>query len=490
MRTLFVGVVAAFGFLSLCGCSGSSFHGTVGGGSGNGPTPDSGQPVVSGLSPASVVAGGPSFTITVSGKNFAQGDTVEWGSTPLSSTFVSSTTMTANVPNQLISYPTSDTIIVQTPVPYSLNFGATITVTAAQPPGSAGFTLSTVSVQANDMVWDPSSQQIYLSVAGTDTINPNTITALDPATGQLGASVGAGSGAYRLGVSSDGSLLYAGLNNNGSVQRFTLPGLAKDITIPLGGGTWAADIEPAPGSPDTVAVSCATSLTAPGSVVIYDGSTPRSATVSTVPGPLEPLRSLAWNSNGLDIYASFNDFASTDILSVLSVNPDGVQLSKSDQLMTGDNAFSMGNIHYSALTGYLYADDGPIIDPSAGSVVNHLPYAAVEGGFGFSFAPPVLTLDDNLGIAWVIGQTVGSPSQEYVLEAFDLRTDALLGSIAIPNVVGTPVKLIRWGSNGLAFLTSGTNGPQEGNGVYLISGDFVTTPSAQIRSMAGLQKWP
>jgi hypothetical protein len=484
VRILFVGVVAAFGFLSLCGCSGSSFHGTLGGGSGSGPTPESGQPVVSGLSPASVVAGGPTFTITVSGKNFAQGDTVEWGSTPLSSTFVSSTTMTAEVPNQLISHPTSDTIIVQTTVPYSLNFGATITVTAAQPPGSAGFTLSTVSVQANDMVWNPSSQQIYLSVAGTDTISPNTITALDPATGQLDASVSAGSGAYRLGVSSDGSLLYAGLNNNGSVQRFTLPGLAKDITIPLGGGTWAADIEPAPGSPDTVAVSRATSLTAPGSVVIYDGSTPRSATVSTVPGPSEPLRSLAWNSNGLDIYASFNDFASTDTLFVLSVSADGVQLSKSEQLMTGDNAFSMGNIHYSALTGYLYADDGPIIDPSAGSVVNQLPLAAVQEGLG----SPVLTLDDNLGIAWVIGQLVGS--QQYVLEVFDLRTDALLGSIAIPNVVGTPVKLIRWGSDGLAFLTSGANGPQQGDGVYLISGDFVTTPSAQIRFMAGLQERP
>lgn len=487
MRILFIGVAAVLGSLSLCGCGGSSFHGTLGGGSNTGPTPLSGQPVVTGLSPASVVAGGPGFTITVSGKNFAQGDTVEWGSTPLSSTFVSSTTMTAQVPNQLISFPTSDSIIVQTPVPYSLNFGTTFTVTAASPPGTAGFTLSTVSIQANDMVWDPASQQIYLSVAGTDTTNPNTITVLDPFTGQLGTSASAGSGAYRLGISSDDSWLYAGLNNDHSVQRFTLPGLAKDITIPLGEGTWAADLETAPGSPDTVAVSLATSLTEPGSVVIYDGAAPRSTTVSSVPGPSEPLRALVWNANSSDIYASFNDLASTDTLFVLSVNANGVQLSQSEQLMTGDNAFSMGNIHYSALTDYLYADDGPIIDPSAGVVVNRLPLAAVEEGFGIEDAPPVLTLDDNLGIAWVVGRTIDSSNQQCVIEAFDLKTDALLSSIAIPNVVGTPVKLIRWGSNGLAFLTSGANGPQQGDGVYLVSGSFVTNPSAQVRSASDLQ---
>lgn len=482
MRIMFMGIVALFGSLSLCGCGGSSFHGTLGGGLGTGPTPSSGQPVVSGLSPASVAAGGPSFTLTVSGKNFAQGDTVEWGSTSLSSTFVSSTTMTAQVPNQLISMPDSESIIVQTPTPYSINFGTTITVTDAPPPGSAGFTLSTVSVQTNDMVWDPNSQQIYLSVAGTDPINPNTITALNPTTGQLGTSVSAGSGAYRLGISSDDSLLYAGLNNDGSVQRYTLPSLAKDVTIPLGGGMSAVDIEPAPESPNTVAVSLGTSLTEPGSIVIYDGSTPRPMTVSSVPGPSEPLRTLAWNADGSDIYASFNDLGSTDTLFVLSVNSDGVQLSQSDQLMTGAYAFSMGNIHYSALTGYLYTDDGPVLDPSAGSVVNHLPLAALNGT---ALVSTVLTLDDTLGMAWVIGQPVGSPGQ-YVIEAFNLQTDALLGSITVPNVVGTPVKLIRWGSNGLAFLTSGTNGPQQGDGVYIINGDFVTKPSTMSRSAHNL----
>lgn len=487
MRTMLIGVAALLGSVVLCGCGGSSFHGTLGGNTGSGPQPEAGEPVVTGLSPASVVAGGADFTITVTGKNFAQGDAVEWGSFPLDSTFISSTKMTAKVSNQLISHPTSDSIIVQTPDPYSINFGVNIAVTAPPSPGTAGFTLSTMNVQANDIVWDPSSQQIYLSVVATDLLNPNTITALNPVTDQLGTSVSAGSGADQLSVSSDGSWLYAGIDKDGSVQRFTLPGLAEDIAISLGAAAsgqpyYAAALETAPGSPNTIVVSRATSRTDPDSVIVYDRSTPRSSAVSISPGLQAPLRSLVWNASGSDIYASYDDSASLDYsLFDLAVNSDGVQLAQNDQFVTDGDALALGGVHYSALTGYLYTDDGPVIDPSTGSVINHLPLNAVGQGL----VDHVLTLDDNLGVAWVIGH-FGSPTQ-CALEAFDLRTYALLGSIVIPNVVGTPVKLIRWGTNGLAFLTGDASGPQQGDGVYIVNGAFVTTPSAQIRTAAGLQ---
>jgi hypothetical protein len=170
---------------------------------------------------------------------------------------------------------------------------------------------------------------------------------------------------------------------------------------------------------------------------------------------------------------------------VLSVNADGVQLAQSNQLTTNGDLFTLGAIHYSALTGYIYGDGGSIFDPSSNSVVNTLPLAAVEGGFNYSNCfNSRLTLDDDLGMAWAVGQP--AQSQQYLIEAFDLRTNALLGSIAIPNVVGVPVKFIRWGSNGLAFLTngcgvSGPDGPEQGDGVYIISGAFVTTPSQMSR---------
>jgi len=433
-----------------------------------------------------VVAGGPSFTLTVTGTNFAQGDTVEWNGSSLTSNFDSPTQMTAHVPNQELYEPGTATIIVQTPTPYPLTFGPNITVTAAPPPGTAGFTLTTASVQANDLVWDQNSQEIYLSVAATDPLHPNTVTALDPVTGQFGASASVGPGANRLGVSSDGSWLYAGIDQKGYVQRFALPTLASDMTIPLGSNSsgqpyFALDLEPAPGSPNTIAVARTTSSspnTTGSNVVIYDGSNARPEIVSDFPGPNYPIGFLAWNDIGSDLYAIFND-PGMDSLFVLSVNSAGAQLIQSEQLMTESESFTLGTIRYSALTGNIYSEDGSVIDPSNGTVVSHLPTAAISG---VVYPPsPLLNLDDNLGIAWILVKTSQSPSQQFTIEAFDLRTDVLLGSIAIPSVVGTPIKLIRWGSNGLAFLTSETNGAQEGDGVYVISGAFVTTPSVQDR---------
>ena len=310
--------------------------------------------MVTGVSPASVVAGGASFTITATGTNFANGDTVEWNNFPLDSTFVSSTKMTALVPNTLLYETGTISIIVQTPTPSSLNFGSILTITAPPLPGTAGFTLSTVSVQANDMVWDALSGQIYLSVAATDSAHPNTITALDPVTGNLGASASAN--ADRLAVSSDSSWLYAGIDANGTVQRFTLPGMANDIAISLGTDSlarpnYAVDLAAAPGSPNTIAVAQSANLSEAGQVVIYDGSAPRAETVSNVGGVPHPLGSLAWKGDGSNLYGAFNEIYE-DTVAVIAVNSAGTQLARTDNLNPTSSAVTLGHIHYSALTGY------------------------------------------------------------------------------------------------------------------------------------------
>ena len=483
MRVLLFGVLSGLGAIAFAGCGGSSFHGSVGGGGGNGPQPSPGEPQVTSVSPSTVVAGGPSFTLTVTGQNFAQGDTVEWTSTALTSTFVSSTEMTAQVPDQLLYEAGTATIIVQTPTPNALNFGTTLTVTAAPAPGTAGFTVSTVNVEANDIVWNATSQQLYLSISGANPSNPNTVAALNPATAQFGAIGNAGPGANQLAVSSDGAWLYAGVDKNSAVQRFALPSLANDISISLGGGMHAVALAPDTVNPDTIAVSQAATSSQPGAVVIYDGATARSSTVSNFGGYPEPIGSLAWNPNGSDLYAAFNQIYMDDVY-VLSVNSSGVQLAQSYALDTSSTGQTLGAIRYSALTGYLYGGDGAVIDPSSGKQVNQFALNASADFSGYYFTP-LVTIDDTLGMAWLMAPSLNGSSGQYVIEAFDLKSCALLGAIAISNVKDNPVKLIRWGTDGLAFLTSGTNGPQAGDGVYIVSGAFVTNPSTQVRLTAG-----
>src|SRR5882724_8227275 len=72
-------------------------------------------PTVSSLSPTCATAGGPQFTLTVNGTNFVSGSTVNWNGTPLTTTFVSATQLTATVPASLIASAGTASITVVTP---------------------------------------------------------------------------------------------------------------------------------------------------------------------------------------------------------------------------------------------------------------------------------------------------------------------------------------------------------------------------------------
>src|SRR5439155_24341903 len=58
--------------------------------------------VISWISPESVTAGDRGFTLAVSGSGFVTGSLVEWNGSPLSTTYVSSSRLTATVPTDLI----------------------------------------------------------------------------------------------------------------------------------------------------------------------------------------------------------------------------------------------------------------------------------------------------------------------------------------------------------------------------------------------------
>src|SRR4029079_14568299 len=72
-------------------------------------------PTVSSLSPTCATAGGPQFTLTVNGTNFVSGSTVNWNGSPLTTTFVSDTQLTATVPAALIATAGTASITVVTP---------------------------------------------------------------------------------------------------------------------------------------------------------------------------------------------------------------------------------------------------------------------------------------------------------------------------------------------------------------------------------------
>ncbi len=412
------------------------------------------------------------FTLTVNGVNFTSSTVVVWNGTDLTTTQVSSTELQAQIPASLIAVPNTVTVSV-TPAE-TINYVATFTIT---PTPLAGNTVTAVDIQANDMVWDPVSQQIYLSVSSSNGANGDTITALNPSTGQLGISQNAGGEPDMLALASDGSYLYAGINGSASVQRFTLPGLGMDINIPLGassifGPYYAMDVEAAPGSPHTIAVVRGNTGVYPVEqcgVVIYDDAVARPTSVPRYPNG--PIDSIQWNGNATQIYGENNEDSGFDFY-VMSVNSSGVQITNDYR-----GVFNMFNakLHYDATTGYVYNDGGQAVNPATGTVVGAFPTNTIQGGF---VSGGVMVPDGTLNIAYFLGKPFGNnTSGEYLLEAFNLTNFTFIDAVPIPNVVGFPLKLIRWGTNGLAFLTgSDTGSPLPGTGVYIISGTFVTNP--------------
>jgi hypothetical protein len=71
-------------------------------------------PTITSLSPASALAGGVQFTLTVNGTGFSSDVVVGWGSTALATTYVSATEATATVPASLIALPGGAFITVTT----------------------------------------------------------------------------------------------------------------------------------------------------------------------------------------------------------------------------------------------------------------------------------------------------------------------------------------------------------------------------------------
>ena len=74
-------------------------------------------PFIGNITPAIADAGGPSFTITVNGSSFLANSVVYWGTSALTTVFVSSTQLTATVTAADIATPGATAINVQNPAP-------------------------------------------------------------------------------------------------------------------------------------------------------------------------------------------------------------------------------------------------------------------------------------------------------------------------------------------------------------------------------------
>jgi hypothetical protein len=108
-------------------------------------------PTISGLSPAYAQAGESALTLTVNGAGFVPASTVYWASNALTTTYVSSTQLTAQVPASAIASAGTASVSVQTGTPgggSSTPLLFQIDSASSQGGASPTFTTTSVTVQA------------------------------------------------------------------------------------------------------------------------------------------------------------------------------------------------------------------------------------------------------------------------------------------------------------------------------------------------------
>ncbi len=417
-------------------------------------------PSLTALSPSSINVGTYGFLLTVTGTDFMPGSTIQWNGAACVTTYLSDTQLEAEIPGMSTVTAGSVDVTVANPTPGG-GVSQSVTFTVAGSPAAV------IPQSANDLIWDATNQVIYLSVPSLGGAYGNAIAALDPTTGNVVASQFAGSEPDLLAISDDDQYLYAGIDGSASVQRFALPSLALDVNYSLGtsgklgayGPSFALDLQVAPGLPHTTAAARGSFIVSPvaqGGIAVYDDAVqrPTIAGNSDVTGIF--FDSLQWASDSV-VYAINNEFSFD--LSSLAVDSSGITLTTDypDEFST-----YYVKLHYDAGTGDAYTDDGYVIDPT-----NGLPVGQFQ-------ASGLMVPDSTLNSAFFLGQTQAQAgTTNFTIESFNLTTFATTAEITVPNVQGTPLHFIRWGTNGLAFN-------DDAGYVYVLSNPFVTPDGQRV----------
>jgi hypothetical protein len=143
-----------------------------------------------------------------------------------------------------------------------------------------------LDLMASDIAYNPHTQTLYASVPSSVGVFGNTVTAIDPFTGEIVQSIQVGPGPGKLAISDNGRYLYVALNSGPKVVQWDLQTNEARAAFTLessfsNDAVVGEDIEVLPGNPESVAVTLMHPGRSPktGGVVIYDNGVPRPVTI-------------------------------------------------------------------------------------------------------------------------------------------------------------------------------------------------------------------
>lgn len=301
-----------------------------------------------------------------------------------------------------------------------------------------------INLAANDLVYSAATQNLYASIPSSVGNNGNSILKINPQSGQLGPFTFIGSEPNKIAISSDSQTLWVHLDGANAARRFDVVPQTAGLQFSTGAPR-VLDMEVVPGSPESVAL---TTFLVNSGVSIYDNGVKRANTGPFFP----PVGPIEFGADPSILYGFNSGSSGLDFVKYL-VDPSGVtQSSVTGALLTG-NSMKFSN-------GLMYSGGGRVADPENKTLVGTFV------GAGFSQAMAVDTALHRVFYLTADGTNV-------VLRAFDSDTFLPIGSVTLPLVANSPVNLVRWGTNGLAFNTQSAGFFEPGQ-IYILQSELVS----------------
>lgn len=376
-------------------------------------------------------------SMTIPNISSARTSLIRWGANGLA--FRTTADSSGNVEGSKLYIIQTSLVPSAEPVPTPLP-SPTPTPSPSPSPTPAN-SVTQIPLPSNDLVYDASRQLIYASVPSVTGSTGNSITSVNPATGEIGTPVYVGSEPGKVVLTDDAHYLYTTLDGAGAIRRVDLINQSAGLQFSLGGSTtfstgpfWARDLAALPGSPEALAIIRTTiNSTSSGTVAIYDNGVQR-PTLSAASNFLM----LTPSASASTLYGMAD---STTGLQKISLNASGVSSVTKLGTISGGNEMVFDN-------GSIYMSDGRVVDATTG---------ALKGtffGVNSSFSTLSVVPDSTIGRVFFL---TSNGSSSVTLRAYDMNTFLLIGTLTVPNVTGFPSSLVRWGTNGLAFRANGSS---------------------------------
>jgi uncharacterized repeat protein (TIGR01451 family) len=293
--------------------------------------------------------------------------------------------------------------------------------------------VSELAMPVRDLAWDPVRELLWVSLPGSGGEQQHGLVTLNPSTGFWEHSLALSGGADRLAMADDGSRLYVTVQSNRMVQPIDLNRMEPETPFALVAGPFGAgavqDMAVMPGSAYALAVAQSGT---PRFVVYDDGvARPRMAeepylhTGGVVRFGSDPGRLFVQHRMGPG-FASF------------LVDDSGLQL---DEAAVFPHPFSWQPNDFEVIEGLVYATAGVVLDPRTGLILDQLK-GLTPGA--------VLAADRESDRLFYLTDS----SAGWVVRAVDRPSLVPLAVLPLSGIRGAPLRMVRWGRDGLAFGTS------------------------------------